>query len=51
MDVTYFFTVEIFQHLHAFDRVAGHAEAILNKHLAYLSMCQVGMGISYKFIA
>lgn len=50
MNVSYFFSVIIFEHSHKFDGIAGHAEAILNKHLANLSMGRVGMGIFYKSI-
>lgn len=40
----------IFEHSHTFNDLAGHAGAVLNEHITYLSMCQVGRGAFYQFI-
>lgn len=41
-----------FEHPHTFDVLAGQAGAVTfnNECLAYLNMCQVGIGIVYQSI-
>lgn len=45
-----FLSVVIFEHSHSIALLAGQVVDILNGHLAYLSTCQVGMGIFYQSV-